>query len=112
MPETTVWVRFTAERFHRWPDAPQDSLHGHLASMHRHLFHVEVAVLVDKPDRQVSFETLSADADLAFDEVPYLSTMSCEEMAATVAETLRYRYPSLARVTVSEDGENGATWSA
>lgn len=106
-----VWVKFTDERFHQWPDAPEDELHGHLRALHRHLFHVEVAVEVTDTERQVSFETLRDVSRDAFDAfVPMRSEMSCETMALLVAqhlaEVLRY---DVVCVTVSEDGESGAS---
>lgn len=113
----TVWVRFTVERHHYWPGAPDDDLHRHLRSEHRHLFHVEVGVSVDDHDREVSFEGLRADARVRFmDRVPLVSTMSCEHMAQVLAAALgeppregRRGY-DLRYVTVSEDDESGATW--
>jgi len=106
-----VWVKFTSERFHRWPDAPEDALHAHLRSEHRHLFHVEVSVEVTETERQVSFESLRAQAIDAFDEVvPLRSEMSCELMALLLAQSLAIESSlPVACVTVSEDNEAGAS---
>ncbi len=106
-----VWVKFTEERFHRWPEAPEDGQHGHLRSDHRHLFHVEVAVEVTEANRQVSFESLRAKAQDVFEDVvPLHSELSCESMALLVAQALSlFTDLDLTCVTVSEDGESGAS---
>lgn len=108
-------TRFAA--LHRWPDAPDS--HAYLRTSHRHLFHVTVEVSVFHDDRDVEFIALK---ELVEDEIENLrdwsgpeaepmnvGTLSCENMANFFAERLVDHGLDVKAVTVSEDGENGAT---
>jgi len=114
---STVFVRFTFEGWHRWPDAPPE--HDYLAARHRHLFHVEAHAHVDHHNRDLEFIALKRKLlawclYLASCEVgEHLGTTpttlgvgswSCETWALQLLQA----HPVLTEVSFSEDGENGA----
>ena len=113
--DVELTVRFTAERWHRWPEAK--GVRGYLAHTHRHLFHVEVTTLddFDDPaelnDRSLELHDLLDLSKSLFGQlVPSQSDMSVETMAYVMAKELSNAHGSV-RVTVFEDGEVGATLS-
>lgn len=107
--ETTVWVRLALPGFHRWPGAT--GVREYLASRHRHLFHIEVEVAVTHDDRDVEFHDLQ---DLVREwwgpGAHEWDSSSCETIAGVLADTLLLEHGiQVNRVTISEDGECGAT---
>lgn len=107
--ELTIWVTFSRVGFHCWPDAPAHR--KYLASAHRHLFEVKVEVPVLHDDREVEFHDLLDVAATGWPEDEQLGARSCEMLARMIGTRVLARYRSLAWVvvTVSEDGEAGAT---
>lgn len=73
------------------------------------MFHVELRVKVNHDDREVEFFTLKNELDsyCRFNLEGSVSDKSCEMFANEILNHLSSRY-AVARVTVSEDGENGA----
>lgn len=116
---TTVFCRTRFIAFHYWPNAPKP--YEYLGVAHRHEFHVEAAVEVTKTadyNREVEFQDLKKRIDyyLAHEykdawkpegAVP----LSCEMFAERIADVIESNGWKPAFVTVSEDGENGATFS-
>ena len=119
LQRTMIWVRFQREGIHKYPAAATDPALAtgdeydvsFLAHPHRHIFHFEVAIQVFHDDRDVEFiqfkrwmeELYSAD-------VLELDYKSCEMIADELAGTICSAYPGRdLTITVSEDGENGAT---
>lgn len=100
----SVWCTLRFEGFHRWKDAPVGV--GFLSEYHRHVFHVTARVKVTHLNRDIEFITLKEEIQ------SYASRRwggnhfedSCETIAQTILE-----FFGLDEVTVSEDGENGAT---
>lgn len=75
---------------------------------HRHLFHVRVELEVGHADRQIEFLALRDKLERLCNRLrakPTSRHWSCEHYAAAIGRAL-----GAARVDVSEDGENGATW--
>lgn len=103
---SAVWVTLRREGFHYWPDAPDEL--KHLRNPHRHLFLLRAEIRVHHDDRDVSFERLQALVDEAWPG-PKLGARSCEQVAALMAGELAQVLQRPATVTVSEDGENGAS---
>lgn len=119
LQRTMIWVTFQKEGIHKYPAAATDpSLAtgdeydvSFLGVPHRHIFHFKVAIEVFHDDRDIEFiqfkrwlEKMYAEGTLALDY------KSCEMIASELAETIHSRYPGRAmEITVSEDGENGAT---
>lgn len=107
-PETTVWASVTAPGFHHWPDATPHR--AYLADHHRHLFHLHARVRVTHEDRQVEFHDLSDTLRTWWGPHPRdCGTASCETLARALAAHLDQLGMSVHTVTVSEDGEHGAT---
>jgi hypothetical protein len=106
MSDPTIFVRFTVAGFHHWPDAPPHR--AYLAQHHRHLFHVQVRMPVKHAERELEFHDL---LDQAHEWFPGgdLGAQSCETMAAELGNKLARFYQRTVEVTVSEDGEVGAT---
>jgi hypothetical protein len=116
-----IWVTFRKEGIHRYPAASEDpSLKtgdiydvSFLGYPHRHIFHFTVAIQVWHNDRDVEFiqfkrwlEGLYSSAQ----NILSLDFKSCEMISDDLYEQIANRYPGRdIEITVSEDGENGAT---
>ena len=114
-----IYVTFQKEGIHRYPQAESDpNLKTNdeydvsfLAFPHRHIFHFNVAIQVEHSDRAIEFiqfkrwlENLYGNGTLE------LNFKSCEMMAEDLYDKIAERYPNRdIQITVSEDGENGAT---
>jgi len=106
---TTIWVTTTFEAYHRWPEAPASV--GFLQNFHRHIFHVRVEFLVTK-DRQLEFFLTKWAVTAYLNETfagRYMQS-SCEVIAGQIFAYCK-ELGHVVSVTVSEDGENGATVS-
>jgi hypothetical protein len=121
--ETRRWVTVRTQfcGVHCWSECPFEEV-AFLRSPHRHIFHVKVDVeLPMEQDRQIEFFMLKMDVDnrlrsmwlYCAPKVHQLDDRSCEEVATELIGALKgspLLQPALAiSVTVSEDGENGAT---
>ena len=114
-----IWVTFRKEGLHKYPaalDDPNLATGGaddvsFLGYIHRHMFHFKVAIEVFHDDRDIEFiqfkrwlENLYAEGTLQLD------FKSCEMICDDLAESINNKYPGRKlNITVSEDGENGAT---
>ena len=106
-----IFCSFRRPGFHCWPDAPES--HAYLRDLHRHIFHVEVALEVLHDDREVEFHWLLDQAEARWDQWGLqLGHRSCEMLARELAEGLAMVRNRRVRVVVSEDGENGASVEA
>lgn len=113
MAIATVYCTTQFLAFHYWPEAPEQF--SHLSSAHRHIFHVEVGVLVSHDNRDVEFQHLKTIVDLickdfsAFNSTSRATTLSCEQFCDIIERKLRTVHGLRVRwVDVSEDKENGA----
>lgn len=116
MPLTTVFCRFRVAGLHNWEGAPTE--HAYLALVHRHEFHVELHVKVDHDDRDVEFILMKTHAIEDFRKIGQwnydfkmldFGSRSCEMMAVELAHLMSLRKYTVFAISVSEDGENGAT---
>ena len=114
-----IWVTFRKEGLHKYPaalDDPKLATGGaddvsFLGYIHRHIFHFKVAIEVFHDDRDIEFiqfkrwlEGLYAAGTLQLDY------KSCEKICDDLSSTINKKYPGRKiKLTVSEDGENGAT---
>ena len=114
-----IWVTFRKEGLHKYPaalDDPKLATGGaddvsFLGYIHRHIFHFKVAIEVFHDDRDIEFiqfkrwlEALYSDGTLELDY------KSCEMICDDLAQMINQKYPGRKiELTVSEDGENGAT---
>ena len=114
-----IRVTFRKEGIHKYPaalDDPKLATGGaddvsFLGYIHRHIFHFKVAIEVYHDDRDIEFiqfkrwlESLYADGTLQLDY------KSCEMICDDLSRTINKKYPGRnIKLTVSEDGENGAT---
>lgn len=103
---TTITVRVRVEGFHCWPGAIPEA--EWLAARHRHLFHVEVESVVQHDDRDREFilfgREIRALLRERFGSPCEFGSLSCEQIAGLLLS----HFDAL-RVSVFEDGENGAT---
>lgn len=113
-----IWVTFQREGVHRYPAAATDPLLAtgdeydvsFLASPHRHIFHFNVAIQVFHSDRDIEFIQFKRWLDKLYQDVLQLNHKSCEMISDDLYEQIATRYPNRnIEITVSEDGENGAT---
>jgi hypothetical protein len=114
-----IFITFQKEGIHRYPAAATDPLLAtgdeydvsFLATPHRHIFHFNVAIEVFHNDRDIEFiqfkrwlENLYKGGTLE------LNYKSCEMISDDLYDVIANRYPERdIEITVSEDGENGAT---
>lgn len=114
-----IFVNFHKEGIHKYPAAATDPNLAtgdeydvsFLGNPHRHIFHFNVAIQVFHNDRDIEFiqfkrwlENLYAGGTLE------LNYKSCEMISDDLYEVIANRYPDRdIEITVSEDGENGAT---
>ena len=114
-----IWVTFRKEGIHKYPAALTDpalatgdeydvSFLGH---PHRHIFHFRVAIQVFHDDRDIEFIQFKRWLENLYNQdVLVLDYKSCEMIAQDLAQSIHNRYPGRSmEITVSEDGENGAT---
>lgn len=118
-----IWVTFAKEGIHKYPAALDDPKLAtgdeydvsFLGYPHRHIFHFRVCIEVFHNDRDIEFiqfkrwlEKLYSGSETG--GVLVLDYKSCEMICDELAETINKKYPKRKMtITVSEDGENGAT---
>ena len=103
-----VFCRFQFEATHSCPSEVCPEELPFLCHEHRHIFHVRCVAPVKHDNRDIEFIKMKHDISnycCARFEHKNIGNMSCEQ----IAEQLINFFPYLSRVTVSEDGENGAT---
>ena len=114
-----IFVTFQKEGIHCYPAAATDPALktgdkydvSFLGTPHRHIFHFNVAIRVFHNDRDIEFiqfkrwlENLYSEGTLELDY------KSCEMISDDLYNQIAARYPDRSiEITVSEDGENGAT---
>ena len=114
-----IWVTFQREGIHRYPGADTDPNLAtgdeydvsFLGFPHRHIFHFKVAIQVTHNDRDIEFIQFKRWLENSFKSgVMQLDHKSCEMICDDLYEFIASRYPNRdIEITVSEDGENGAT---
>jgi hypothetical protein len=114
-----IWVTFQKEGIHKYPGADTDPNLAtgdeydvsFLGYPHRHIFHFKVAIQVTHNDRDIEFIQFKRWLENSFrDGVMQLDHKSCEMICDDLYEFIANRYPNRdIEITVSEDGENGAT---
>lgn len=101
----TIWITTSFATLHRWAGATGEV--SYLASPHRHTFFVKLWMEVIHDDREIEFIAFKQQVDkairLMLEEGGTTLTWSCERWASWLLETF-----GAARVSVSEDDENGA----
>lgn len=103
---TQIFVRFQVEGWHKWPDATQGR--AYLSSKHRHLFHIKASCAVTHDNREIEFHDLMDFCKAEFGQGDF-GAMSCETLAKRLATACCEQFHRRFTVTVSEDGECGAT---
>jgi hypothetical protein len=114
-----IWVTFQKEGIHKYPGADTDPKLAtgdeydvsFLGYPHRHIFHFKVAIQVFHNDRDIEFIQFKRWLENSFrDGVMKLDHKSCEMISDELYMYIANRYPNRdIEITVSEDGENGAT---
>lgn len=116
-----IFVTFQKEGIHRYPAAETDTNLktgdeydvSFLAYPHRHIFHFNVAIEVFHNDRDVEFIQFKRWLERLYSGDKGLLSLdykSCEMISDDLYEQIANRYPDRdIHITVSEDGENGAT---
>lgn len=111
--ERMIWVTFQREGFHKYPAAATDpnlADVAFLANEHRHIFHFNVAIEVTHNDRDIEFIQFKRWLESLYQGTLQLNYKSCEMICDDLYEAIASRYPDRKiQITVSEDGENGAT---
>ena len=117
--QRNIWVTFQKEGIHCYPAAGSDPLLAtgdeydvsFLASPHRHIFHFNVGIQVFHNDRDIEFIQFKRWLENLFKtNIMELNHKSCEMISDDLYEVIASRYPDRdIEITVSEDGENGAT---
>lgn len=115
----TIWVTFQREGIHKYPGADTDPALAtgdeydvsFLGFPHRHIFHFKVGIQVFHNDRDIEFIQFKRWLEKSFsDGTLQLDHKSCEMVSDDLYEMIATRYYDRnIEITVSEDGENGAT---
>jgi len=118
-----IWVTFQKEGIHKYPAAAEDPALktgdnydvSFLGFPHRHIFHFNVAIQVFHNDRDIEFIQFKRWLEGMYSSaqnVLSLDYKSCEMISDDLYDKIADRYPGRdIEITVSEDGENGATIS-
>ncbi len=105
--DTRIFVTWTAPGFHHWPGAPDER--DYLGIRHRHLFHYRIELDVLHDERDIEFHDLLDIGKTSTRDAEW-NGMSCEAIARALLFIVEHHCPGRhASVTVSEDGECGAT---
>ena len=114
-----IWVTFQKEGINKYPGADTDPALAtgdeydvsFLGYPHRHIFHFRVAIQVFHNDREIEFIQFKRWLENSFTNgVLQLNYKSCEMICDDLYQMIAHRYPDRdIEITVSEDGENGAT---
>lgn len=116
-----IWITFRKEGIHKYPAASEDPKLktgdmydvSFLGYPHRHIFHFTVGIQVWHNDRDVEFIQFKRYIEQLYSSnegVLSLDYKSCEMISDDLYEQVASRYPDRdIEITVSEDGENGAT---
>ena len=114
-----IWVTFQREGIHKYPGADTDPKLAtgdeydvsFLGYPQRHIFHFKVAIQVFHNDRDIEFIQFKRWLENSFKSgVMQLDYKSCEMISDDLYNYIASRYPNRdIEITVSEDGENGAT---
>lgn len=121
--KSMIWVTFAKEGIHKYPAALEDPNLAtgdeydvsFLGYPHRHIFHFRVSIEVFHEDRDIEFIQFKRWLEKLYSAsesggVLVLDYKSCEMICDELAEKINEKYPSRKMtITVSEDGENGAT---
>ena len=113
-----IWVTFTREGIHKYPEAATDPLLAtgdeydvsFLASPHRHIFHFKIFITVEHSNRAIEFIQFKRCLENLYkDNTLQLDYRSCEMIAEDLYLQIANKYPSRdVKIEVSEDNENGA----
>jgi hypothetical protein len=113
-----IWVTFQKEGIHCYPAASIDANLAtgdeydvsFLGTPHRHIFHFNVAIQVFHNDRDLEFIQFKRWLENLYRGTLELNFKSCEMISDDLYQSIANRYPDRdIHITVSEDGENGAT---
>lgn len=110
----TIWVTFQREGIHKYPaalDDPKLAEVSFLGYPHRHMFHFKVEIEVFHDDRDIEFILFKRWLESLYaGDVLQIDYKSCEMISDDLAAHITNQYPGRSMIiTVSEDGENGAT---
>lgn len=108
-----VIVTLRVPGFHCWPEAPAEV--AFLRDEHRHIFRIQVEVVVTHGDRDVEFFVLQRDVRDYIHKTWRMGAYghdfgrnSCEHIATQVAAALAAKGYHMSSAEVWEDDENGA----
>ena len=116
--QKSIWVTFRKEGIHKYPAALDDPKLAtgddmdvsFLGYPHRHMFHFRVWIDVLHNDRDIEFIQFKRWLESLYQGTLELNYKSCEMISDDLYQTIASRYPGRdIEITVSEDGENGAT---
>jgi len=113
-----IFVTFQKEGIHCYPAASIDANLAtgdeydvsFLGTPHRHIFHFNVAIQVFHNDRDIEFIQFKRWLENLYRGTLELNYKSCEMISDDLYQSIANRYPDRdIHITISEDGENGAT---
>jgi len=113
-----IWVTFQKEGIHCYPSASIDANLAtgdeydvsFLGTPHRHIFHFNVAIQVFHTDMDIEFIQFKRWLENLYRGTLELNFKSCEMISDDLYQSIANRYPDRdIHITISEDGENGAT---
>jgi hypothetical protein len=103
----SIYIQSQFSALHRWAQAPMAV--GFLTHWHRHIFKVRIDLWVTGNDRDLEFFMVQEELNTVLKQWEGCEVeKSCEMFCESILYALENDYPTLFRVEVSEDGENGA----
>jgi hypothetical protein len=117
MLPATIFVTFRENGFHHWADAPEHQ--AYMRNMHRHAFHIRVDTIVSSDHPDIDPHELLRESQRRFMDLHLTAqdprnfgSQSCVILAGRLSTVLADLFARPFTVTVSEDGETGATVSS
>lgn len=106
---TSIFVTAQFAGMHQWSSCPFPQV-WFLKFAHRHIFHVRVELGVAHDDRDLEFFMVQKELkDITMSFPDHLGEKSCEMLCKDIYDQLNPSFGTITSITVSEDGENGAT---
>jgi len=104
-----IWITTQFEGFHFYPNPPE-GVFPYLKNVHRHLFKVKIWIQIFHDSREIEFFEVKRFITKKLWRKLRVDTKSCEMVCDWIYGNLsiKYGHHRKYRISVSEDGENGA----
>lgn len=115
MEKKCIYIQTQKEGYHYWKNAPEEV--SFLRYVHRHMFHIKIAISVIENDRELEFFLFKKDVVAIINYIWKIkklenstigAPLSCEHIGTEIKSKLYELYPDrYILIEISEDNENG-----